>query len=40
MTQLSLIEDSDRPEHPLDVVERLASLRSRGSIGSAGKAGP
>ncbi|MCJ2028580.1 YbjN domain-containing protein [Methylobacterium sp. J-043] len=27
MTQLSLIEDSDRPEHPLDVVERLASLR-------------
>ncbi|CAO4173168.1 type III secretion system chaperone family protein [Methylorubrum zatmanii] len=27
MTQLNLIEDTDRPEHPLDVVERLASLR-------------
>jgi len=27
MTQLNIIEDLDRPEHPLDVVERLASLR-------------
>ena len=27
MTQLSLLEANDRPEHPLDVVERLASLR-------------
>ncbi|MCQ8780491.1 YbjN domain-containing protein, partial [Escherichia coli] len=27
MTQLSLIEDNDRSEHPIDVVERLASLR-------------
>ena len=27
MTQLSLIDDTDRPEHPIDVVERLASLR-------------
>ena len=27
MTQLRFIEDLDRPEHPLDVVERLACLR-------------
>ncbi len=27
MTQLSLIEANDRSEHPIDVVERLASLR-------------
>ena len=27
MTQLHIIEDHDRPEHPLDVVERIASLR-------------
>jgi hypothetical protein len=27
MTQLHIIEELDRPEHPLDVVERLASLR-------------
>ncbi len=27
MTQLSLIIEQDRPEHPLDVVERIASLR-------------
>ena len=27
MNQLRIIEDRDRPEHPLDVVERIASLR-------------
>ncbi len=27
MTQLHVFEDPDRPEHPLDVVERIASLR-------------
>ena len=27
MTQLHIVEDRDRPEHPLDVVEHIASLR-------------
>ena len=27
MHQIHAIEDPDRPEHPLDVVERTASLR-------------
>ena len=27
MAQLSIVENHDRPEHPLDVVERIASLR-------------